>query len=132
MEKYNVTLYDLSRKFEIKAVVYECDDDLSDDIILNIKSGNIDLTVRSEGYFTAYQELRDKLLEKGFGLKCNGSLINAAQSAMMACTPKVYLVEMCRQALNKDIVSIWEYCDINVFSDTKEQNQYIEKWYGSF
>lgn len=131
MEKYNVILYDLSRKIEIKAVVYAYEDDLSDDIILNIKSGNIDLMVRSEGYFSAYQELRDKLLKRGYGLKCNGSLINANQSAMMEYTPKVYLVEMSRQALTKDIVSVWDYCDINVFPDTIEQNQYIEKWFES-
>lgn len=131
MEKYDVTLYDLSRKSEIKAVVYANEGDSSDYIILKITFENIVVTVRSEGYFSAYQELRDKLLKKDFGLKCNGSLINATQSAMMTYTPKVYLVEMSKQALMKNIVSIWDYCDINVFPDTKKQNQYIEKWYDS-
>ena len=131
MEKYDVTLYDLNRKSEIKAVVYANEGDSSDDIILKITSENIVVTVKSEGYFSAYQELRDKLLKKGFGLKCNGSLINANQSAMMTYTPKVYLVEMSKQALTKNIVSVWDYCDINVFPDTKEQNQYIEKWFES-
>lgn len=131
MEKYDVTLYDLSRKSEIKAVVYANEGDSSDYIILKITFENIVITVRSEGYFSAYQELRDKLLKNGFGLKCNGSLINATQSAMMTYTPKVYLVEMGKQALMKKIVGIWGYCDINVFPDTKEQKQYIEKWYDS-
>ena len=83
--------------------------------------------------FFHYLEYRELLDENpfGFGLKCNGSLINANQSAMMTYTPKVYLVEMSKQALTKNIVSVWDYCDINVFPDTKEQNQYIEKWFES-
>lgn len=131
MEKYNVTLYDLSKELEIKAVVYAYEEDLSDNIILKVTYENMVVIVKSESYFSAYQELRDKLLKKGYGLKCNGSLINANQSAMMKYTPKVYLVEMSKQALTKNIVSVWDYCDINVFPDTKKQNQYIEKWFES-
>ena len=79
---------------------------------------------------SAYQKLRDELLKNGFGLKCNGSLINANQSAMMSNTPKVYLVQIGKQALLENIVNIWGYCDMTYFPDTKEQN-HTEKWWTS-
>ena len=128
MEKYDIKLYDLTHAFETQGVVLADEGESSDDIILKITVENTDITAKSEDYFSAYQELRDKLLKNGFGLKCNGSLINAVQSAMMSYTPKVYLVELGKQALLKNIVSIWGYCNITRFPDTKEQNQFVEKW----
>ncbi|MBR1737536.1 MAG: hypothetical protein IJ736_11065 [Firmicutes bacterium] len=128
MEKYDIKLYDLTKTSEIESVVLADEGESSDDIILKITVENIVITAKSDGYFSAYQELRDELFKNGFGLKCNGSLINANQSAMMSYTPKVYLVEIGKQALLKNIVNIWDYCDITYFPDTKEQNQYIEKW----
>ncbi len=43
------------------------------------------------GYYEVFQELRDKLLELGYGLKCNGSRINTIQSNMMGSCEKIYL-----------------------------------------
>lgn len=43
-------------------------------------------------------------------------------------TSKVYLVQKGRQALQKDIVNIWEYCDIKYFPTTIEQKNFIEEW----
>ena len=128
MEKYDIKLYDLTHAFETQGVVLADEGESSDDIILKITVENTEITAKSEDYFSAYQELRDKLLKNGFGLKCNGSLINAVQSAMMSYTPKVYLVELGKQALLKNIVSIWGYYNITRFPDTKEQNQFVEKW----
>lgn len=82
-------------------------------------------------YLSAYQKLRDKLLEMDYGIKCNGSRINAVQSGMMGANDKVYLVELGRQALKKDIVSLDEYFDIREFPNTKEQNIFFEKWWES-
>ena len=131
MEKYNVVLLKIEEKTEINSVVYADEGETSNNIILKIIFEDINITAESECYLTAYQKLRDKLLENGFGLKCNGSCINAHQSAMMSYVPEIYLVKIGKQALMKDIVSIWGYCDIDSFPDTKEQNQYIEKWFCS-
>ncbi len=128
MEKYDVKLYDLNRACELEGAVYADEGESSDDIILKITVENNAVTAGSEGYFTAYQELRDKLLEKGLGLRCSGSLINAVQSAMMAYSPKIYLVEPGKQALMKDVVNIWDYCDITDFPDTKKQEDFADKW----
>ncbi|MCR5601176.1 MAG: hypothetical protein K6G33_10610 [Ruminococcus sp.] len=131
MEKYDIKLYDMKRNSEIEGVVFADEGESSDDIILKTEVESIVITAKSNGYLSAYQIIRDELLKNGFGLKCNGSLINAIQSAMMSYTPKIYLVQIGKQALLKDIVNIWDYCDINCFPDTKEQNQYSEKWWGS-
>lgn len=128
MEKYDIKLHDLNKASETDGVVYIEEDESSDRFIMKITVENMVITASSEGYLSAYQELRDKLLKLGFGLKCSGSLINAHQSAMMSYVPQIYLVEIGKQALAKDIVSIWSYCDIKIFPDTKEQNEYIEKW----
>ncbi len=131
MEKYEVKLYCLSRKTDIQAVVSADEGETSDDIILEMILGDITVTATAESYFSAYQQLRDKLLQNGYGLQCNGSLINAHQSPMMAFVPKVYLVQIGKQALLKEIVGIWEYCNITDFPNTQEQNQYTEKWFES-
>ena len=129
MEKYDVKLYDMNRNSEIEGVVFADEGETSGDIVLKTVAEGIVITAKSDGYFSAYQKIRDKLLKNGFGLKCYGSLINANQSAMMSYTPKIYLVQIGKQALLKDTVNIWDYCDINSFPDTKEQNQYTEKWW---
>ena len=131
MEKYDIRLYDLNKASEKDGIVYVEEDKSSDGFILKITVENKVITARAEDYLSAYQELRDKLLKKGFGLKCSGSLINAHQSAMMSYVPQIYLVEMGKQALAKNIVSIWSYCDIKTFPDTDEQHKYIEKWFES-
>ena len=64
----------------------------------------------------------------GYGIKCNGSRINAAQTEMMGATDKVYLVEKGKQALMKDIVHIWDYADIDIFPNTEQQNIFFEQW----
>ena len=131
MEKYDIKLYDFYRDSEIEAEVFADECESSDDIVLKITLRGIAVTASADGYLSAYQELRDKLLTNGFGLKCNGSLINANQSAMMSYTPEVYLIEIGKQALLKDLVNIWGYFDIKTFPDTKEQTEYTEKWYAS-
>lgn len=68
------------------------------------------------------------MLQLGYGIKCNGSRINAVQSGMMGATEKVYLVEFGRQALMKDIVYIWDYADITEFPNTKQQKDFFEQW----
>lgn len=63
-----------------------------------------------------------------YGIKCYGSQINAVQSGMLGTNDKIYLVQLGHKASNKDIVSLYEYSDIKEFPDTKEQNDFFEKW----
>ena len=47
---------------------------------------------------------------------------------MMGATDKVYLVELGRKALMKDITHIWDYADIKEFPDTAQQTSFYEFW----
>ncbi len=75
--------------------------------------------------------MKDKLLELKYRLKCKGSLLNVVQSGMAANSDKIYVVELGRQALIKNLVSIYDYADIFEFSNSKEQNEFAEQWYSS-
>lgn len=131
MEKYEVALLNLTENSEVNTVVYADEAETTDNIILKITISGSELTSESDRYLTAYQILRDKLLQIGFELKCNGSLINATQSAMMSYTPKVYLVRIGEQAAMKDIVNIWDYCDTDNFPTTEQQKLFIQDWFAS-
>lgn len=49
----------------------------------------------------------------------------------MVATDKIYLVEMGKQALKKDIVNIWDYADIDIFATTEQQNSFFDQWINS-
>ncbi len=131
MEKYEVALLNLTKNSEVNTVVYADEAETNDNIILKTTINGSELTSESNQYLVAYQILRDKLLQIGFGLKCNGSLINATQSAMVSYTPKVYLVRIGEQATMKDIVNIWDYCDTDYFPTTEQQKLFIQDWFAS-
>lgn len=103
----------------------------TDYIVINADTNEEKFISENYSYFSAFQEFRDKLLEKGYGIKCNGSRINAVQSGMMSATDKIYLVEKGEQALIKDLVHLWDYADIDDFPDTKQQNSFFEEWINS-
>lgn len=128
MEQYNCTVADLGYYDSEKPVLIEVNED-SDEIEISTVVDGIDFFSSDESYLAAYQKLRDKLLELGYGLQFNGSRINAIQSGMMSQCEKIYLVEMGKKALLNQVVCIWDYADIDVFPDTKEQLEFAEKWY---
>lgn len=128
MEQYKCTVADLGYYDSEKPVLIEVNED-SDEIEISTVVDGIDFFSSDESYLAAYQKLRDKLLELGYGLLCNGSRINAIQSGMMSQCEKIYLVEMGKKALLNQVVCIWDYADIDVFPDTKEQLEFAEKWY---
>ena len=130
MEQYKCTVVDLGYYCNEKSVVVEVNEN-GDKIEIHTVVYGIDFFGSDECYFIAYQKLRDKLLELGYGLQCNGSRINAIQSGMMSQSEKIYLVEMGKQALSNQIVCMWDYADIDFFPDTKMQLEFADKWYES-
>ena len=77
-------------------------------------------------YFAAFQQFRDKLLEAGYGIKCNGARLNAAPLSKFENGPKVYILESGNNP--ESAVNIWNKADINDFPDSRQQNRYINKW----
>ena len=82
MEKYECMVVDLGYYNTEKSAVIEVNED-SDDIEISMVVDGIEFFSSDKSYLAAYQKLRDKLLELGYGLQCNGSRINAIQSEMM-------------------------------------------------
>lgn len=126
MERYQCTVVDLAYYCESKRIIVTVDDDAIK--ISTQINGNV-ISSLGEYYFETYQSFRDKLLDLGYGLKCNGSRINAVQSGMMGYCEKIYLVEMGKQAAGKHIANIWDYANIDEFPNSKEQLEYSEQWY---
>lgn len=100
--------------------------ELSQSISIFAKIKEQEITTKDYYYLPAYQKFRDKMLEAGYGIRCNGSRLNAVQSEMMGATDKVYLVEMGKQAQMKDVVHIWDYAEIDNFPDTKQQDIFLK------
>ena len=131
MNTYGITIVCIETMNELSITVTADEAETSDDIILETAVDGRTLKAAGESYLETFQKLRDRLLAFGYGMKCCGALINAVQSGMMAYTPQVYLVTLGQQALKKDIVSIWDSCDIREFPDTAAQKEFTEKWYRS-
>ncbi len=130
MDIYKCTIVDIAYYENEKQVIVNVD--IQDDIIeMSCEVNGICFSSSGEYYFDTFQSLRDRLLELGYGIKCNGSRINAIQSGMRGYSENIYLVEIGKQALNKDIFRIWDYADIKDFPSTDEQKIYANKWYKS-
>ncbi|RGC46919.1 hypothetical protein [Absiella sp. AM29-15] len=129
MEEYQVPIMQLDHQAVEYLTLYV--DDENDDIIMYLHYLNQTYKATGSSYFSAYQSLRDQLLEDGYGLKCNGSYINAIQSAMMSFVDKVYLVTSGKQALQKDIVNLFDEADIHDFPDTEKQQAFANLWFAS-
>ena len=130
MDEYQCVVVDLAYYDNSKnIIVFVSEKD--EDFIIETTIDGIELKSVGQGYFEVFQELRDKLLELGYGLKCNGARINAIQSNVMGACEKIYLAEMEKPALNKDIVSIWDYAEINEFPNTEEQQAFTNRWLNS-
>lgn len=128
MQMYEVVLMQLNTGTELTIYVKVDEAEISENIFISAKIKEQEITSSNNNYLSAYQEFRDKLLEAGYGVKCNGSRLNIVQSVMMGATDRVYIVEMGKQALMKDMVHIWDYADINTFVDTKQQKNFFERW----
>lgn len=128
MEHYEVTVINLHTKKETQLSVDVDEAETSESIIISAVASNMEITSSNHNYLSAYQAFRDQLLQLGYGIKCNGSKRNAVQSGMMGANDKIYLVEMGKQAQRKNIVSIWDFADIDEFPDTMQQCAFFEQW----
>lgn len=130
MDEYQCVVVDLAFYHNPKNIIIFVSEK-DEDFIIETTIDGIEIKSVGYGYFEVFQEFRDKLLELGYGLKCNGARINAIQSNMMGACDKIYLVEMGKPALLKDIVSIWDYAEINEFPYTEEQQAFVNRWSNS-
>lgn len=128
MEEYVVSIIKLKSGNTSDIVICADEAETSDLIRLKAIVAGKEITVSDYNYLPAYQKLRDEVLALGYGIRCNGSCINAVQSGMMGASDRIYLVEMDRQAQRKDIVSLYGTAEISEFPDTQKQNQFFDVW----
>ena len=88
MERFEVTLLHLFRKTEHPLTILADEGETSENIVLSAEVDGRTVTGEDFNYLPAYQMLRDRLLELGYGLKCCGSRLNALQSGMMGPTTR--------------------------------------------
>lgn len=128
MEQYKVTAVKINSNMESEITVFVDEAETGEDIIISANVNGNEIKAQDYNYLPAFQKFRDILLAMNIGLKCNGSRINAVQSGMMGANDNMYLVQMGKTAMLKDIVHIWDYADIDEFPGTDVQKEYIEKW----
>ena len=87
-----------------------------------------EMTSTEDKYFKTFQQFRDKLLEAGYGIKCNGARLNVAPLSKFENGPQVYILESGKKNNPESTVNIWDKADINDFPDSRQQNRFINKW----
>ncbi|MCM1507646.1 MAG: hypothetical protein NC177_11005 [Ruminococcus flavefaciens] len=68
-------------------------------IILKSNIDDNEICTEDYNYLSAYQKLRDKLLDMNYGIKCKGSQLNAVPPEMLGACDKIYLVHMGHQKI---------------------------------
>ena len=129
MDGYDIKLKELANGNITNAFVSETEN--KNGIVLSVKLGDKEIAAVHDDYFTAFQQLRDKLLEEGFGMCCAGAMENALQSGMMAGSNRVYLVTLGSKAVMKSITGIYEYADMETFPDSTAQQRFTQSWFDS-
>ncbi len=129
-ETYQVTVVDLGyyeNKKKIGILVNQYDDHFE----LKTVVDGVEFEAQADDMFSAFQLLRDKMLEMAWGIMCNAARINAVQSGMMRDLDVVYLVELGKRARQEDVYGFWDYCEMKEYVFTKEQEAFRNQWWDS-
>ena len=126
---YEVTIVNLNTNDATEMVVQSGEYMSTGKFVIRSTLNGQEIVSEHDVYFTAFQQFRDKLLEAGYGIKCNGARLNAASFSKYENGPQVYILESGSSALPESSVDIWAKADIEDFPDSLTQNRYKNKWY---
>ena len=126
IKTHKVTIVELGTGNETQIDVQSGEDMSTGAFIIWGSINDQEIKSAQEKYFAAFQQFRDKLLEAGYGIKCNGARLNAAPLSKFENGPKVYILESGNKP--ESAVNIWDKADINDFPDSRQQNRFINKW----
>ena len=85
----------------------------------------------AESYFETLQDLRQELERDGIQILCNGAAKNVYPSPMalaMGEGRRAYRMTWGKQALQKDVVDIFDYDESLICCSVEEQKQYYMDW----
>ena len=128
IKNHKVTIVELGTDNETLIDVQTGEDMSTGAFIIWCSLNEQEIVSTQDKYFAAFQQFRDKLLEAGYGIKCNGARLNAAPLSKFENGPRVYVLESGAKALPEDTVDIWDEADIDEFPDSRQQNRFINKW----
>ncbi|MBQ1736205.1 MAG: hypothetical protein II038_15285 [Lachnospiraceae bacterium] len=126
IKTHKVTIVELGTGNETQIDVQSGEDMSTGAFIIWGSINDQEIKSAQDKYFAAFQQFRDKLLEAGYGIKCNGARLNAAPLSKFENGPKVYILESGNKP--ESAVNIWDKADINDFPDSGQQNRFINKW----
>jgi len=129
IRKYEVTIVNLTTDVATEMVVQTGEDMSTGKIVIRGTLNDQEIVAEHDMYFTAFQQFRDKLLEAGYGIKCNGARLNAAPVSKYENGPKAYILEFGSSVLPESTVDIWAKAEIEDFPDSLTQNRFKNKWY---
>lgn len=92
------------------------------------------LSAEADNYFYALINLRRITEPKGIKILCNGCSRYVYPSPMildMGSAIKAYKLRLGEKAKMKDLVNIFEQCDISDYANIEEQQLYFEEWKNS-
>lgn len=101
---------------------------------ITFQMDNFYLEGEAENFFYALIELRKKLEMHNIKLLCKGCSRHVYPSAMilsMGDAVLAYELTLGKQALQKDLVNIFEPCKCDEYASIEEQYEYFEKWVAS-
>lgn len=128
IKTHKVTIVELATGNETRLDVQSGENMSDGTYVIWCSLNDQEMTSTEDKYFKSFQQFRDKLLEAGYGIKCNGARLNVAPLSKFETGPQVYILESGKKN-NPDItVNIWDKADINDFPDSRQQNRYINKW----
>ncbi|MBO4637905.1 MAG: hypothetical protein J5685_12280 [Clostridiales bacterium] len=131
IKTYEVTIVESGSKEESALVVESGEDLATGASVIRCTLNGQEIVSSHEVYFAAFQQFRDKLLEAGYGIKCNGSRLNAVSLSKKE-SGQVYIVGSNKRARPEDIANIWDKADIDDFPDSKAQNEFYDRWSSRF
>lgn len=103
-----------------------------DTVQLSLDVDGKNFTATSErGFFFALQNLRIDLETKGIKLAILGCCRNIYPSPMMSSMGDgtlAYRLTPAQQALRKDVVNIFDPCEVDMIATVAEQNAFYESW----
>ena len=126
IKTHKVTIVELGTGNETQIDVQSGEDMSTGAFIIWGSLNDQEIKSAQDKYFAAFQQFRDKLLEAGYGIKCNGARLNAAPLSKFENGPKVYILESGNNP--ESAVNLWDKADINDFPDSGQQNRFINKW----
>lgn len=116
---------------EIDLKIFEEWNENADNVAISFIYNGNNYFASHENYFEALIIIRNQLEKDNLQICCNGASQNVYPSPMllsMGSGQKAYRLTIGKQALNKDIIDIFEYDGSHKYTTVSKQKAFYKKW----